>query len=179
MVPIKDIKGFLQSVAILARSIAELKVYIIGPDDEDPEYAQECRELTEYLGLTNVVEYTGQADIADYLPKLDVLVLTSISEAQPLVLLEAGACGIPLVAPDVGACSEIINGSMDEHPPLGAGGIVAPLANPEGTAQAIYSLLTDARRYDVASDVIRRRVKASYSKNINMMRIPLYNKYIG
>ena len=179
VVPIKDVKSFLQSVAMLVRSIPEMKAYIMGPTDEDPTYVQECRDLAEYLGLSDVVEFTGQVDIDDHLPKMDVVVLTSISEAQPLVLLEAGACGVPVVAPDVGACNEIINGSIDERPALGAGGILTPLANPEATARAIHTLLTDARRYEQASEVLKKRVEESYNKErqYNAYR-ELYNRYM-
>lgn len=180
VVPIKDVKSFLQAVAMLARNIPQLQVYIMGSQDEDPVYAQECKDLADYLGIGSVVKFTGQVDMDEYLPKLDLVVLTSISEAQPLTLLEAGACGIPLVAPDVGACGEIINGSIDEKPALGAGGIVTPLANPEATAQAIYSLLTNMRRYGNASEVIQKRVFESYNKQKQYDAYKaLYNKYLG
>ncbi len=164
IVPIKDVKGFLQATAILARSMPELRAYVIGPTEEDEAYALECRELATYLGIDQVVQFTGMASMDEYLPKLDIVVLTSISEAQPLVLLEAGACGIPLVAPDVGACGEIIRGTIDEQPSLGLGGIVTPLANPEATAQAIYTLLSDRKRYQEASLAIRERVARYYPK---------------
>lgn len=180
VVPIKDVKGFLQAVAILARNIPELKAFIMGSMDEDSTYAQECKDLAEYLGLSSVVEFTGQIDIEEYIPRLDVVVLTSISEAQPLVLLEAGACGVPLVAPDVGACGEIINGSIDERPALGAGGVLTPLANPEATAQGIYTLLTDARRYENASEVIKKRVNEFYNKGRQYDAYrELYNRYVS
>jgi glycosyltransferase involved in cell wall biosynthesis len=164
VVPIKDVKGFLQAVAILARSMPELRAYIIGPTEEDEAYALECRELANYLGIDQVVQFTGMASMDEYLPKLDLVVLTSISEAQPLVLLEAGACGIPLVAPEVGACAEIIRGTVEEKPAIGAGGVVTPLANPEATAQAVYSLLSDRRKYQEASIAIKKRVQQYYPK---------------
>lgn len=180
VVPIKDVKSFLQATAILARSIPDLKAYIIGSHDEDPDYVAECKELIEYLDLSNVVELTGQVRIDEYMPKLDLVVLTSISEAQPLVLLECGAAGIPGVAPDIGACMEMLNGSIDENPPLGAGGIITPLANPEATAQAIYTLLTDERRYENASHAMRERVVKYYNKTSQYDSYrELYNKYTG
>ena len=46
----------------------------------------------------------------EYYRKIDLLVLTSISEAQPLVILEANCAGIPVVASDVGSCRELIEG---------------------------------------------------------------------
>ena len=54
--------------------------------------------------------FTGRVNLLEYLGKIDVVVLTSLSEAQPLVILEAGAAGVPVVATDVGACGEMILG---------------------------------------------------------------------
>lgn len=179
VVPIKDVKGFLQAVHILSRSIPGLQAYIVGPVDEDPEYVNECHDLASYLGLDGIVRFTGLVDMNELFPKLDLVVLTSISEAQPLVLLEAGACGIPLVAPDVGACGEIIRGSVEEHPALGSGGIVTPLANPAATAQAVYALLSDRERYNAASDAIRKRVATYYPKSRQVDAYQqLYSQYL-
>jgi glycosyltransferase involved in cell wall biosynthesis len=102
--------------------------------------------------------------VDEYLAQTNVLVLTSISEAQPLVVLEAGACGIPVVATDVGSCRELIMGKADEAPYLGAGGAVVELSNPAETAKAIYTLLTDRKVYKDASMAIRSRVTTYYDK---------------
>ena len=47
-------------------------------------------------------------DVKQIYPRIDVLVLTSISEGLPLVILEAAAAGVPLVSTDVGACRELL-----------------------------------------------------------------------
>ena len=76
----------------------------------------------------------------DYFPRIHVNVLTSLSESQPLSVLEAGAAGIPTVATDVGGCREILYGRHDEQPALGEGGILTDVASPEQTARAIGAL---------------------------------------
>jgi glycosyltransferase involved in cell wall biosynthesis len=91
-------------------------------------------------------------------------VLTSISEGQPLVILEAGAAGIPSVATDVGACREIIEGHADEDPKLGPGGVVTTLTSPKATAEGMYKLLSDQAFYAAASNAIRERVRRYYDK---------------
>lgn len=164
VVPVKDIKAFIRSVSILKDRLGEIMAYIIGPDDEDKAYAAECRHMVEYLGLEDNILFTGRADIRQYLPRIDVVALSSISEAQPLVVLEAGACGIPTVSTDVGACREMLLGSRSEEPPLGEGGIVVPPANPTALANGMYALLTDRARYDAASAVIKQRVTKYYNK---------------
>ena len=100
--------------------------------------------MVRHLSLEDTVEFTGKVKLTDYLGKVDVIALTSISEAQPLVILEAGAAGIPTVATNVGACREMILGREDESEALGPGGAVTPLASPAATARELTRLLTDS-----------------------------------
>ena len=179
VVPIKDIKTFIRACSLLQQSIPDMTVYIIGPTDENPEYYQECLTLMNMLGLERNIVFTGQAKVDDYLPQIDVLVMTSISEAQPLVMLEAGAAGIPIVATDVGACREIIEGAASEVPGLGAGGIVTPLASPASTADAIYTLLSDNAAYTAASQAMATRVATYYNETIQQQAYRnLYAQYL-
>ncbi len=165
VVPIKDIKSFLRATAILHQTIPDLRAYIIGGTNEDPEYADECKAMVEYLALAKIVTFTGRVNIDEYLPEIDVLVFSSISEAQPLSILEAGAAGIPTVATDVGACRELITGKADENPPLRDGGVVVPLSNPQALAMGIFKLLTNRDFYRSCSQAMRTRVASYYNKN--------------
>ena len=99
--------------------------------------------MVRLLGLANVVTFTGRVDCGPYYEVLDVVVLTSLSEGQPLSVLEALACGIPVVATDVGACRELLTGRLPEDRELGPAGLVTLPADPEGTAGAILRLLED------------------------------------
>lgn len=164
VVPIKDIKTYIRGIANLQQSVKNLRAWVMGPMDEDEEYYQECVEIVEYSNLGDVVEFTGKVKIDEYLGQIDVIVLTSLSEAQPLVLLEAGAAGIPSVATEVGACREIIEGRSDEKPALGAGGIVCSLSSPGEVAQALERLLTDQSFYQSCSKTIKERVQVYYNK---------------
>jgi glycosyltransferase involved in cell wall biosynthesis len=165
VVPIKDVKTFLRAAARLRDSIPEVRALVLGPLDEDPGYADQCRTLVDHLGLGDTVTFTGRVALADYLPEIDVVVLTSLSEAQPLVILEAGAAGIPCVATDVGACREMILGRGDELPALGAGGVVTPVANPAATAEAVARLLSDTAFRERCGLAIQTRVRQHYDKH--------------
>jgi glycosyltransferase involved in cell wall biosynthesis len=165
VVPIKDIKTFLRAAAILRDYVPDVRVWVLGPLDEDPDYVEECRQLMALLDLESTVEFKGRVALKDYYPLIDVVVLTSVSEAQPLVILEGAALGIPSVATDVGACREMILGRSDEQPPLGAAGAVTPLANPAATAEALRSLLTDAEAYERCALAARDRVRRYYNKS--------------
>jgi glycosyltransferase involved in cell wall biosynthesis len=180
VVPIKDVKSFLRAVNILNQTVPELRVFIIGPTDEDPDYAAECEHLVEYFALQKVVQFTGRVSIEDYLPEIDVLVFSSISEAQPLSILEAGACGIPTVATDVGACREMLLGKPDESPAFGAGGTVVPLSSPKALAEAVFQLLSNRTLYNDYSRAIRQRVSTYYSmRDQHAAYRALYATYIN
>lgn len=163
IVPIKDVKTYIRAVGVLSRTIPDLTAYIIGGHDEDPEYYEECLELIENEYLGKIIKFTGKVDIVKYLPEVDVVVLSSISEAQPLVILEAGAAGIPSVATNVGSCREMLEGSEGDD--FGPGGIVVPLASPAAMAEALARLLMDDVFYEQCSNAIRKRVEKYYSSD--------------
>jgi glycosyltransferase involved in cell wall biosynthesis len=164
IVPIKDVKTFIKAVRLLKKTIPDLCAYILGPTDEDLAYAQECLELSEHLELQDTVVFAGKVDVRDYLGKIDVLVLTSISEAQPLVVLEAGAAGVPTVATNVGACREMILGAAAEQPNLGPGGAIVHLGNPNDIAESLQKMLSDPEYYAQCSASARTRVQTRYRK---------------
>lgn len=164
VVPIKDVKTFLRACARLRDDVPELCALIMGPTEEDPSYVEECRQLVQHLDLGATVRFTGRVTIADWLGRIDAIALTSVSEAMPLVVLEAGAAGVPTVATDVGACAELILGRGDETPALGAGGAITPLASPLDTARELAALLLDRAWRDQCGAVIRERVRRHYDK---------------
>ncbi len=164
VVPIKDVKTFIWATGILREMIPGLRALILGPTDEDPDYVTECQTLVNYEGLQPTIDFAGRVRLEEYLGRIDAIVLTSISEAQPLVILEAGAAGVPTVATDVGCCREMILGSPHEHPPLGPGGAITPLSNPTATAQALAKLLADQELHQQCSNNIRQRVQRYYNK---------------
>ena len=115
------------------------------------------------LNLEDTVIFTGRVNIDPYLEKIDLIVLTSISESQPLVILEAGAAGIPCVATDSGSCQELIYGRTNEIPPLGPAGAICPLSNPSSIAASVALLLKDDAYYQACSKAIKERVRTYYN----------------
>jgi glycosyltransferase involved in cell wall biosynthesis len=166
VVPIKDIKTYIRSLAILRDIVPDVVGLVLGPLDEDPGYVQECRQMAAHLGLGEALRFVGQVALEDYLGRIDAVVLTSISEAQPLVLLEAGAAGVPAVATDVGACREMLLGRPDEEPAFGPGGYVTPLSNPLATAQALAELLVSPQKRRDCGEALRARVEVHYNKRV-------------
>ena len=162
VVHIKDVKTLIRAFKIVNSELPDTKLFIIGSGDEDLEYYLECKQLVDLLLLNGKVEFTGQVDIQTYLPLLDLLVLTSLSEGQPLVMLEGMAAGLPFVATDVGSCSELLLGQGDDS--IGPAGIIVPPVSPEETAQAITVLLQDQAMRSEMGKNARLRVEKYYNQ---------------
>jgi len=162
VVPIKDVKTFIRACKIIYDELKEVEFFIMGPTDEDEEYYQECCLLTAMESLSKVVHFTGKIDVKAYYPQLDVLVLTSISEAQPIVILEALSCEVPVVASDVGCCEELLYGRGPDDKLLGKCGIVTPLFNPLATAQGVTRILECPAMATQMGRIGKERVKQYY-----------------
>ncbi|MCP5463749.1 MAG: GT4 family glycosyltransferase PelF [Deltaproteobacteria bacterium] len=165
VVPIKDVKTFIQSAKLVLRKLPEALFYIIGPTDEEEEYYIECRNLVESLKISDNVIFTGRVDVAEYYAFMDVVVLTSVSEAQPYVILEANICGIPCVASDVGSCRELLFGRTGEDQRLGQSGMITEVSNPDSTAEAVLKTLQDKELYNKMAEAGIKRVKTYYDQD--------------
>lgn len=164
VVPIKDIKSFIRASAIIFKKHSSAESWIIGSLTEDPEYVTTCKSLTEVLGITNKIKFFGAVDnMMDIFPKIDLLVLTSISEGSPFVILESFAVGIPVVATDVGGCRELICGKNDEDRSLGLAGKLVPMADPEAIAKATLELGTNETLWRKSQEIALTRVRKYYS----------------
>ena len=180
VVPIKDVKTFLRAGAMLRESVPDLQIWILGPKDEDPEYYDECLSVCRYLNIEDCVSFKGQVDLAEYLPQVDVLALTSISEAQPLVILEAGACGVPSIATNVGDCESLLLGRSQEDRDLGPGGSLCPLSDPVAVANAAVAILTDKKFAADLAKAGRLRVQKYYDIKLQNARYrTLYDEMLA
>lgn len=165
VVAIKDVKTLIRAAKMASAEVPNLKVYVIGPYDEDPEYFAECERLTELLDLRENVVYTGPQNVLDYYGKMHVLALTSISEGQPLVILEAHSAGVPVIATNVGACSELLYGRTPEDRALGASGVITAVASPRETAEAIVRLAGDPDLRSAMAEAGVKRMERFYRED--------------
>lgn len=139
VVPIKDIVTMIFAASMLKGKQIHYHLYIFGPLEEDPTYVTECRELIKDLQLQNYVTLTGKVNVQSRLEEVDLLLLTSISEGQPLAILEGMAAGIPFVATNVGDCEHLLIGSGEDI--YGEAGQVVPPVNPRKLAEKIESYI--------------------------------------
>lgn len=163
VVPIKDIKTFIRTCALIMKQIPEAEAWIVGAELEESDYVETCKNLAQILGLKDKIKFLGEQNTKDIYPKIDLLVLCSISEGTPFVILESFAVGIPVVATDVGACRELIYGKNSEDRLLGQAGRLVNIADPHALALAAVELLTDVSLWQTAQEVGLKRVKTYYS----------------
>jgi len=169
VVPIKDLVTFVRACDI-ALGVVDVEARVIGPSDEDPSYAARCRQLVGRLGRTSHIQFVGPMPPAQIYGDLDLVVLTSFSEGQPLVILEAYAWGVPVVATDVGACREMIEGRGEDDRHIGPSGFVTRVAAPKETAAAIIKLARDVRLRWRMGAAGHARVTAFYQRGDMLAR---------
>lgn len=137
LAPIKDIKTMIYAFFELCARRDNVRLHIMGGVD-DQDYADECYALVKQLGLEEKIIFTGRVNIIEYFEKLDFTLLTSISEGQPLSVLESFAARRPAVTTDVGCCNELLNGKPGDT--LGKAGFFAPPMQREKLADAMERL---------------------------------------
>ena len=167
--PIKDVKTMIQAFSYAKKRYPRLKLWIMGPYEEDPEYAAECFKMVETMGLLDV-EFTGRIQITDYLGWMDMTILTSISEGQPLTILESFAAHVPVIATDVGNCRGLLYGEDDE---FGRAGILTHIMNIEEIANAMVYLAENPEER-------RQMANAGYQRLLRKYKIEDMKKtYVG
>ncbi len=133
--PEKNHLLFLDMAARVLGQLPKTRFLVVGDGPERPRLETEARRL----GIADAVRFVGtRGDVEELLPLLQVVVLTSHMEANPICLLEAMAAERPVVATRVGSVPETV---LDGH----NGFLVAP-GDADGMAARVLELLTDPLR---------------------------------
>lgn len=133
---IKDVKTLIYAYYELCSKRSNVRLHILGGVD-DEEYARECYDLADRLELDNL-KFAGQVNVIEYMKQLDFTVLTSISEGQPLSVLESFAAGRPVVTTDVGCCRQLIDGEEEDR--LGTAGFCVPPMHRQALTKALDTM---------------------------------------
>jgi len=110
LTPLKGIHHLLNAVSYLAEEFPAARLVIIGKD-ENREYAALLKQQGEELGLNERVEFLSpqpQPKLAIWMRRASVLVLPSMSEGMPRVVIEAMASGTPVIGTRVGGIPELV-----------------------------------------------------------------------
>lgn len=163
--PIKDVKTMLYSFADLKKRVPNARLHIAGPED-DKQYAQECYDIVKALKIEDVM-FLGTINVVEYMVNFDFTILTSISEGQPLAVLESFAAGRPCVTTDVGCCKELINGMGDDD--LGEAGYCVPPMHRQAITEAMEKMCIKTETRYKMGIVAKKRVE-KYFLHKDMIR---------
>ncbi len=145
---LKDIETFIRCAKIVAEKIPDVHFKLYGPK-VDEEYYQKCMQLVDELEVHGNFSYMGPTSnpVAAY-NEADVVMLTSISEAFPFVVIEAMACEKVVVSSDVGGTREVLEGY---------GAIVRP-KDYEGFANSVVYFLQHSDKRELLGQAARRAI---------------------
>jgi len=155
VVPIKDIKTFIATAKLVLDVVPEAEFHCIGPTDEDPAYFEDCKLLVQNMKIEDRFHFTGRQNVLEYYAFLDVVMLTSVREAQPLVILEAYCAGVPVVATRVGNIPEMLD--YDER-------LIAPSKDSGKLAEGVIFLHDNPEEVARMNERNRQKVLNLYNK---------------
>ena len=132
LVPEKGVDVFLRAAALVSGVVPQAAFLVVGDGPLRPD----LEHRAAVLGLSGTVTFTGyRSDATRLLAGLDVLAVPSRSDGSPLVVCEAMAAGVPVVASRVGGLPDLVEDG-------GSGLLVRP-GEAEDLARALVSLLLD------------------------------------
>jgi sugar transferase (PEP-CTERM/EpsH1 system associated) len=150
--PEKDHATLLKAVKILKDRNRNVSLVIAGGGVLDFK----LKELSRELGVETEVRFLGlRSDITHILMALDVFVLSSLTEGIPLSILEAQACGIPVIATDVGGNSEVVL--------AGISGFLVATQHPCLIAEKIEQLIDNPTMAKTMGEMGRKRIEDEFS----------------
>jgi len=153
-VAVKNLGQLLAACAVLRRRGVPFRCVMIG----DGPLHEELKAQRAALGLDHMVVMPGaaeQGEVLKWWQRASVGVLTSQHEGMPVSLMEAAACGVPVVAPAVGGIPELV---LD-----GETGLLTKPGNVESLASALERLLCDERLRQRMGEAARHRAVEKFS----------------
>ncbi|MCH1867667.1 glycosyltransferase [Nocardioides sp. CFH 31398] len=141
----------LEAFVSVRDAVPGARLVVVGEGDRGPE----LERLAHDLGLADAVLFTGvRRDVADLLPGFDVLALSSVHEAAPLVVIEAMAAGLPVVATDCGALRDMVDDPEQ--------GRLVAVGDRRALAEALVGLARDPDGRRRAGAAARRRAERDF-----------------
>jgi len=167
--PVKDHATSLQAFALARQEHRSAHLVLVGDGDQREQIEQLCGDL----GLTGFVHLLGpRDDVPDLLAAADVFVLSSLSEAASLSILEAMSAGLSVVATDVGGNPQIVR-----H---GRTGLLSGRGDRRALAANLTTLLADGALRRRMGDAGRRRARLLYDqRRMHDAFVAIYRELVG
>ena len=156
--PEKGVTSFLKAAAHVAKEFPAARFVVVG----DGPLREEVFGLAEGLGIRDRVLFLGfRPDAQALIKMMDVVAVPSVSEGTPLVVLEAMASGVPVVASAVGGIPDQIRHGRE--------GILVPPGDPRALGDALLGMLREPERARSMGEAGRLRAGTEFSHE-NMVR---------
>ena len=152
----KGIGDIVEAARILRQRGHRVEFVVAGASDEGNMAAIPTTRIEEWKS-EGLVRFPGhQEDMRSLLHSSDIALLPSYHEGLPRFLLEASACGLPLIATDIPGCRAIVDD--------GVNGLVVPVRTPAAIADAVGRVLQEPKLAARLGQAGREKVKRSYSE---------------
>jgi glycosyltransferase involved in cell wall biosynthesis len=161
-VKVKSLGLLLDACAELRKSRVQFRCVMIG----DGPCRAELEEKRARLELDGIVEIRGAAsqdEVLKFWQRSAIGVLTSDNEGMPVSLMEAAACGVPVVATAVGGVPELVSEGLT--------GLLVPAGDVAGFAAALERLLADSELRARMGVAARHRAQERFSIKLQMDKL--------
>jgi glycosyltransferase involved in cell wall biosynthesis len=149
--PEKDIANLIRATEMAAKRIPSVRVEVAG----NGPCLEELKGLAAELGVGDRIKFLGEVhDVSSLLSRARMFVLPSRSEGIPVTVLEAMACGLPVLATRVGGLPEVVD--------QGVTGLLVLPADAPALADAIIAIWNDPDRGAQLGSAGRRRVEQHF-----------------
>jgi glycosyltransferase involved in cell wall biosynthesis len=155
--PVKGVKYLITAMKKILEEMPDVRLILVG----DGKERENLVELSKQLSIVKYVRFVGKIPhekVKNFMQDADVFVLPSLSEGLPNVILEAMACGLPIVASRVGGISNIITNDIN--------GYLVEVEDTDDIANKIILLLNDQALRKKISENNRQIVKKYSWENI-------------
>ena len=165
----KGVEEFIESIRILKKYKLAARYILVGRLDLDNPSGIVLEKVERWQD-EGIIEWWNECvDMPKVYHQANIVVLPSYREGFPKVLLEAGACGLPVIATDVPGCREIVND--------GVNGLLVPVKNSNALADAIVKLIKKPSLRNKLGKNARKMVEAKFASEIVIEQtLKVYNK---
>ena len=176
-------KGFdvaIRAHARLDQEMAHARLIIVGDGEERASLAR----LASEVGVSDRVDFVGgqpHERVADFMRAADVFVFPTLrDEAAPLVLPQAMACGIAVVASEIGGIPEVLEDGGD-----GPAGVLIETGSVGALHRSVRALLADRERRESLGERARARILDGYTithmvdRTVDVYRLATREPYLA
>jgi len=172
---VTESKGVTNLISACTRLPVDFTLDIVGPVTN--QYKEQLREIAKERDDGNRFVFHGEVthdQAIQHIASADILVLPSLTEAFPYVVVEAMACGVPVVGTRVGAVPDMLD-VESEHP---CGVCVAP-GDVDSLAQALSLILSDNQTRSRMAENARRRVEEYSLSKVFSQLVTIWNSLVS